>query len=50
MQTLVAVLVIAGVLALAIYLWIKIAGSERGERYLMQRMQGPFVLLDKDEK
>ena len=49
MPMLISVLVLLACLGLVVYLWIKIANSERGERYLKQRMQGPFVPLDKDE-
>ncbi len=48
--TLLTVLVVVGAPALAVYLWIKLANSARGERYLKQRMQGPFVPLDEDKK
>ena len=50
MNTLITVLVLVGAPALGVYLWIKLGNSEQGERYLKQRMQGPFVPLDKDNK
>jgi hypothetical protein len=45
-----AVMVIGGAIALGVYLWIKLLNSESGERYLKQRMQGPFVPTEKDKK
>ena len=48
MSTLITVLVLVGAPALGAYLWICLGNSEHGERYLKQRMQGPFVPLHKD--
>jgi len=50
MPMLISALVLLAGLGLGVYLWVKIANSQHGERYLKQRMQGPFVPLDKDEK
>ena len=50
MSMLIPVLVLLGFLGLVAWLWVKITNSPQGERYLKQRMQGPFVPLDKDQK
>ena len=50
MPMLISVFVLIACLGLVVYLWVKTANSPQGERYLKQRMQGPFVPLDKDEK
>ncbi len=31
-----------------VFLWIYLMSSERGERYMKQRMQGPFVPVHPD--
>ena len=49
-HTLLALVVIGGAIALGLYLWIRLLNSESGERYLKQRMQGPFVPTEKDKK
>lgn len=50
MPMLISVLVLLAGLGLVVYIWVKIANSQHGERYLKQRMQGPFVPLKKGEK
>ena len=42
--------VICAVLApiAGVFLWIYLMSSERGERYMKQRMQGPFVPVHPD--
>ena len=41
---------ICAVLALVagVFLWFYLLNSERGERYMKQRIQGPFVPVDSD--
>ena len=50
MNTFITIMVLVGAPALGLYLWVRLGNSEQGERYLKQRMQGPFVPLDKDDK
>jgi hypothetical protein len=35
---------------LGLMLWFLLSQSVNGERYIKQRIQGPFEPLDKDEK
>ena len=50
MNTLISLVVILAAILLGAYLWIRLSNSPDGERYLKQRMQGPFVPLDKEDK
>ncbi len=34
----------------AVWCWLRVMNSPRGERYLKDRMQGPFVPLDKEQE
>ena len=43
------ILAVIGAPLLGLWLWIWLARSEQGERYIKQRMQGPFVPLDERE-
>lgn len=49
MTSILAILVALGVPLLGWWLWVWLAGSEQGERYIKQDMQGPFVPLDERE-
>ena len=40
------ILAVIGAPLLGLWLWIWLARSEQGERYIKQRMQGPFMPLD----
>ena len=42
----IVLLVIGGV---ALYLWLRIFNSPDGERYMKQRIQGPFVPTGEDK-
>jgi hypothetical protein len=44
------ILAVIGAPLLGLWLWIWLARSEQGERYIKQRMQGPFVPLDEREQ
>ena len=50
MSTLLSIWVVVGAPQLGADLWIQLGNSARGERYIKQRMQGPFVPLDKENK
>lgn len=50
MSTFLSILVIVGAPLLGVYLWIRLGNSPQGERYIKQRMQGPFVPVDKENK
>ncbi len=43
-------LVVIGAPVLGVYLWIRLARSKDGERYLKQRMQGPYVPTDEKKE
>ena len=43
-------LVVVGAPVLGVYLWVRLARSKDGERYLKQRMQGPFVPTDEKKE
>lgn len=49
MTSILAMLVAMGAPLLGLGLWVWLAQSEQGERYIKQRMQGPFVPLDERE-
>jgi hypothetical protein len=46
---LIPVLVLAMASGISAYLYYKLYNNANGERYLKQRMQGPFVPLSPDE-
>jgi hypothetical protein len=46
MTLVLTILAVIGAPLLGLWLWIWLARSEQGERYIKQRMQGPFVPLD----
>ena len=50
MSTFISILAVIGAPLLGAYLWIRLGSSPQGERYMKQRMQGPFVPLDKEDK
>ena len=50
MSTLLSIWVVVGAPLLRAYLWIRLGNSAQGERYIKQRIQGPFVPLDKENK
>ena len=50
MNTLITVTILIGAPLLGLCLWIWLARSEQGERYMKERMQGPFVPLDGPDK
>ena len=50
MSTLLSLLAVVGAPLLGAYLWIRLGNSPQGERYMKQRMQGPFVPVDKEDK
>ena len=50
MSTLLSLLAVVGAPLLGAYLWIRLGNSPHGERYMKQRMQGPFVPVDKEDK
>jgi len=50
MSALWANLLLVGAPVLGLMLWFLLGQSMSGERYIKQRIQGPFVPLDKDEK
>ena len=50
MSTFFSILVVVGAPLLGAYLWIRLGNSVQGEGYIKQRMQGPFVPLDKEDK
>ena len=50
MSTLLSIWVVVGALLLGAYLWIRLGNSAQGERYIKQRIQGPFVPVDKENK
>jgi hypothetical protein len=43
MSSLWVIVLAVGAPLLGAYLWFRVGNSENGERYLKQRMQGPFV-------
>ena len=49
MNTLITLAILIGAPLFGLWLWVRLARSEQGERYLKQRMQGPFVPLDERE-
>ena len=49
MNLVLTLLAVVGAPLLGLWLWVRLARSEQGERYLKQRMQGPFVPLDERE-
>jgi len=49
MTLVLTILAVIGAPLLGLWLWIWLARSEYGERYIKQRMQGPFVPLDERE-
>ena len=50
MNLVLTLLAVVGAPLLGLWLWVWLARSERGERYLKQRMQGPFVPLGEREQ
>ena len=50
MNLVLTLLAVVGAPLLVLWLWVWLARSEQGERYLKQRMQGPFVPLDEREQ
>ena len=49
MTLVLTILAVIGAPLLGLWLWSWLARSEHGERYIKQRMQGPFVPLDERE-
>jgi hypothetical protein len=49
-NTLITLAILIGAPLLGLCLWIWLARSEQGERYMKERMQGPFVPLDSNDK
>ena len=49
MKLVLTLLAVVGAPLLGLWLWVRLARSAQGERYLKQRMQGPFVPLDERE-
>ncbi len=49
MNLVLTLLAVVGAPLLGLWLWVWLARSEQGERYIKQRMQGPFVPLDERE-
>ena len=50
MSTFFSILVVVGAPLLGAYLWIRLGNSAQGERYIKQRIQGPFMPSDKENK
>ena len=50
MSTLLSILVVVGTPLLGVNLWMRLGNSAQSERYIKQRIQGPFVPLDKENK
>ena len=50
MSTPLSIWVVVGAPLLGAYLWIRLGNSAQGERYIKQRIQGPFVPLHKENK
>ena len=49
MNLVLTLLAVVGAPLLGLWLWVRLMQSEQGERYIKQRMQGPFVPLDERE-
>jgi len=49
MTLVLTLLAVVGAPLLGLWLWVWLAQSEQGERYLKQRIQGPYVPLDERE-
>ena len=50
MSTLLSILVVVGTPLLGVNLWMRLGKSAQSERYIKQRIQGPFMPSDKENK